>query len=134
CPNLCRAGAIGWRKNGAFRTRREADYVASHYLSTINPAPGWLVLVAGPYNRRDFQQALLITFANGLAVGWRPLCGRWQGFFISAVQANLMIKISKGLDLPISGAPEQRVETARPVRSVAVIGFDYPGMKPTMEV
>lgn len=45
-----------------------------------------------------------------------------------------MIKIKRGLDLPITGAPEQRIETANPVRSVAVIGFDYMGMKPTMEV
>ncbi|QLC74505.1 Na(+)-translocating NADH-quinone reductase subunit A [Pseudomonas sp. LPB0260] len=45
-----------------------------------------------------------------------------------------MIKIKNGLDLPITGAPAQRIEAARPVRSVAVIGFDYHGMKPTMEV
>ena len=45
-----------------------------------------------------------------------------------------MININRGLDLPITGSPEQRIEDARPVRSVAVIGFDYHGMKPTMEV
>jgi Na+-transporting NADH:ubiquinone oxidoreductase subunit A len=45
-----------------------------------------------------------------------------------------MIKIKDGLDLPITGAPAQRIEAARPVRSVAVIGSDYHGMKPTMEV
>ena len=45
-----------------------------------------------------------------------------------------MIKIKRGLDLPITGSPEQRIEDARPVRSVAVVGFDYHGMKPTMEV
>ncbi|UTW08412.1 Na(+)-translocating NADH-quinone reductase subunit A [Pseudomonas benzenivorans] len=45
-----------------------------------------------------------------------------------------MIKIKDGLDLPMTGAPAQRIEAARPVRSVAVIGFDYHGMKPTMEV
>ncbi|WPC03664.1 Na(+)-translocating NADH-quinone reductase subunit A [Pseudomonas benzenivorans] len=45
-----------------------------------------------------------------------------------------MIKIKHGLDLPITGAPAQRIEAGRPVRSVAVIGFDYHGMKPTMEV
>lgn len=45
-----------------------------------------------------------------------------------------MINIKRGLDLPIAGAPAQRIEAGRPVRSVAVIGFDYPGMKPTMEV
>jgi Na+-transporting NADH:ubiquinone oxidoreductase subunit A len=42
--------------------------------------------------------------------------------------------IKKGLDLPISGAPEQVVEDASPMRSVAVIGRDFVGMKPTMMV
>ncbi len=45
-----------------------------------------------------------------------------------------MIRIKRGLDLPITGAPAQRIEAARPVRSVAVIGFDHHGMKPTMAV
>ncbi|MEX6503190.1 Na(+)-translocating NADH-quinone reductase subunit A [Pseudomonas zhanjiangensis] len=45
-----------------------------------------------------------------------------------------MIKLKHGLDLPITGVPTQRIEAARPVRSVAVIGSDYPGMKPTMQV
>ncbi|MFP4137559.1 MAG: Na(+)-translocating NADH-quinone reductase subunit A [Halomonas sp.] len=45
-----------------------------------------------------------------------------------------MIEVKKGLDLPIAGAPEQRIEDARPVRHVAVLGTDYVGMKPTMEV
>ena len=45
-----------------------------------------------------------------------------------------MIKIKKGLDLPISGAPEQTITDAKPVRHVALIGFDYNGMKPTMAV
>jgi Na+-transporting NADH:ubiquinone oxidoreductase subunit A len=45
-----------------------------------------------------------------------------------------MIKITKGLDLPISGEPDQRIESGSKVRSVAVVGFDYIGMKPTMAV
>jgi len=45
-----------------------------------------------------------------------------------------MINIKRGLDLPIVGAPTQRIEAGRPIRSVAVIGFDYPTMKPTMAV
>ncbi len=45
-----------------------------------------------------------------------------------------MIKIKRGLDLPLAGKPEQRIEGARPVSSVALIGFDYHGMKPTMAV
>ena len=45
-----------------------------------------------------------------------------------------MFKISKGLDLPISGAPIQVIEMAAAARTVAVIGPDYHGMKPTMFV
>ncbi len=44
------------------------------------------------------------------------------------------IRIRRGLDLPLKGAPEQTIETARPVASVAVLGRDYPGLKPTMHV
>lgn len=44
------------------------------------------------------------------------------------------IKIKKGLDLPVAGAPEQRVHAARPVRHVAVLGVDHIDLKPTMLV
>ena len=45
-----------------------------------------------------------------------------------------MYKITKGLDLPISGAPNQVIDSAPAAKSVAVIGPDYHGMKPTMMV
>ncbi|MCM2130994.1 Na(+)-translocating NADH-quinone reductase subunit A [Larsenimonas rhizosphaerae] len=45
-----------------------------------------------------------------------------------------MIEVKRGLDLPIAGAPEQRIETGRDVRHVAILGSDYVGMKPTMLV
>jgi len=45
-----------------------------------------------------------------------------------------MYKITKGLDLPISGAPNQVIENVATAKSVAVIGPDYHGMKPTMMV
>ena len=45
-----------------------------------------------------------------------------------------MIRIKRGLDLPVTGAPAQRIEAAKPVKSVALVGFDYHGMKPTMAV
>ncbi|ROS00301.1 Na+-transporting NADH:ubiquinone oxidoreductase subunit A [Sinobacterium caligoides] len=45
-----------------------------------------------------------------------------------------MINIKRGLDLPISGAPEQVIVDAADVRHVALIGYDYIGMKPTMAV
>jgi len=42
--------------------------------------------------------------------------------------------LKKGLDLPIRGAPEQRVEKAPAVSKVAVLARDYPFMKPRMHV
>lgn len=45
-----------------------------------------------------------------------------------------MTIIRKGLDLPITGCPEQRIEVAKPVTRVALLGDDYIGMKPTMLV
>ena len=43
-------------------------------------------------------------------------------------------KISKGLDLPISGGPEQVVSDGPQVTRVALLGHDYPSMKPRMSV
>ena len=45
-----------------------------------------------------------------------------------------MIKIKKGLDLPIGGAPDMHVEDGPPVSRVALVGNDYQGMKPTLLV
>ncbi len=45
-----------------------------------------------------------------------------------------MIKIKRGMDIPIQGVPEQTIEDAAPARAVALVGFDYIGMKPTMAV
>ena len=46
----------------------------------------------------------------------------------------MLIKIRKGLDLPITGAPEQSIEEAAPVKTVALLGADYLGVRPTMRV
>lgn len=43
-------------------------------------------------------------------------------------------RIKKGLRLPITGAPEQRIDDARAPSRVAVVAADYVGMKPTMHV
>ena len=45
-----------------------------------------------------------------------------------------MIKTKRGLDLPINGSPKQVIEDGPSIRQVALVGDDYPGMKPTMEV
>lgn len=47
---------------------------------------------------------------------------------------NPMIDIKKGLDLPIEGAPQQSIGEGRKVKTVAVVGYDFNGMKPTMLV
>jgi Na+-transporting NADH:ubiquinone oxidoreductase subunit A len=46
----------------------------------------------------------------------------------------MLFKINKGLDLPISGQPDQKIDNAAEVDSVAILGTDYVGMKPTMLV
>lgn len=43
-----------------------------------------------------------------------------------------MIKISKGLDLPIEGKPEQVIHDGPKVNTVAVLGPDFVGMRPSM--
>lgn len=45
-----------------------------------------------------------------------------------------MIKLKKGLDLPITGAPEQVIRDQKDTSTIAVLGIDYVGMKPTMMV
>lgn len=46
----------------------------------------------------------------------------------------MQITIKKGLDLPMTGSPEQRIEEGPHIGRVAVIGGDFIGMKPTMLV
>ncbi len=45
-----------------------------------------------------------------------------------------MIKLKRGLEIPISGRPRQVISEAPAARSVALMGFDYIGMRPTMAV
>ncbi|MDA0588405.1 MAG: Na(+)-translocating NADH-quinone reductase subunit A [Planctomycetota bacterium] len=45
-----------------------------------------------------------------------------------------MLRITRGLDLPITNAPEQKIYDGPPIRSVALLSADYFGMKPTMAV
>ncbi len=45
-----------------------------------------------------------------------------------------MFRIRKGLDLPISGVPEQHVTTGVSIHHVAIVGDDYVGMRPAMLV
>ena len=43
-------------------------------------------------------------------------------------------KLRKGLNLPITGEPNQKIQPARDASTVALLGDDYVGMKPTMLV
>ena len=45
-----------------------------------------------------------------------------------------MIKIKKGLDLPIAGAPVQVIEEGNAIHHVALLGEEYVGMRPSMLV
>lgn len=45
-----------------------------------------------------------------------------------------MFRIRKGLDLPISGVPEQHVTNGASIHHVAIVGDDYVGMRPAMLV
>ena len=45
-----------------------------------------------------------------------------------------MIRIKKGLDIPIYGSPAEDIVDSKKSRSVAILGSDYIGMKPTMLV
>lgn len=44
------------------------------------------------------------------------------------------ISIDKGLDLPLEGKPEQQIHIGNSVGSVALIGRDYIGLRPTMAI
>ena len=56
-------------------------------------------------------------------MGWLAAKGAW-----------VPIRIVRGLDIPIAGAPDQVVGAAPEVTSVALLGGDYPGLRPAMRV
>ena len=44
------------------------------------------------------------------------------------------IRLKKGLDVPVAGAPHREIEAGEEPRSVALLGEDFVGMKPRLEV
>lgn len=44
------------------------------------------------------------------------------------------ITLSKGLDLPIAGAPRPQIAAGPPINHVALVGEDYPGLRPSLAV
>ena len=62
-----------------------------------------------------------------------------QSVFSLAVRARLppprmRIRVRRGLDIPIAGQPEQRIEDANPVGWVALVARDYRGLRPRLTV
>lgn len=45
-----------------------------------------------------------------------------------------MIKLKKGLDIPLAGSPKQEITTGNAIKTVAILGEEYIGMRPTMAV
>lgn len=45
-----------------------------------------------------------------------------------------MITIKKGLDVPVNGAPQQVIHDGSAIKTVAILGEEYVGMRPTMFV
>lgn len=45
-----------------------------------------------------------------------------------------MTRINRGLNIPINGKPEQKIENGPAIKTVALVGADYVGMKPSMRV
>jgi Na+-transporting NADH:ubiquinone oxidoreductase subunit A len=62
----------------------------------------------------------------------RSILSQWGGK--SAGRPGVPIRIVKGLDIPIAGAPEQIISDGAEVRSVGLVGNDYPGLRPLMLV
>jgi Na+-transporting NADH:ubiquinone oxidoreductase subunit A len=70
----------------------------------------------------------------------------WSGLLISSknqqprnsfflkLKAKRMMKLKKGLDVPIAGAPQQVIHDGPVIKTVAVLGEEYVGMRPTMRV
>ncbi|OHX37733.1 NADH:ubiquinone reductase (Na(+)-transporting) subunit A [Methylomonas sp. LWB] len=46
----------------------------------------------------------------------------------------MQFTLKKGLDLPITGGPEQKISDGNGIKSVALLGCDYVGLKPKMLV
>ncbi|MEY4209972.1 MAG: hypothetical protein RLZ92_351, partial [Pseudomonadota bacterium] len=46
----------------------------------------------------------------------------------------MQFTIKKGLDLPITGGPEQSISDGNTIKSVAVLGADFVGLKPKVVV
>ncbi|MGD2167273.1 MAG: NADH:ubiquinone reductase (Na(+)-transporting) subunit A [Gammaproteobacteria bacterium] len=46
----------------------------------------------------------------------------------------MKIRVKRGFDPELAGAPSQQIHDGGKIRSVALLGSDYPGLKPAMEI
>jgi len=63
-----------------------------------------------------------------------PFASYGRLLFSRAGSMSKTIRIRKGLDIPLLGAPEQGIGPGNSVEKVALLGEDYPGLRPTMAV
>ena len=61
------------------------------------------------------------------AIGYGPDKNR-------SMETSKKIRIRRGLNLPVSGEPDQVIEAGPEIKQVAVVGPDFVGMKPKMAV
>ena len=52
----------------------------------------------------------------------------------TVLNISMRFKLKNGLDIPITGAPDQVIDTGADVSRVSVLGADYPGLKPVLAV
>ena len=59
-----------------------------------------------------------------------------ETFFSWQVNGESFVRVTtkKGLDIPLAGIPDSTIDEGRQVRSVALLGRDYTGLKPRMMV
>jgi Na+-transporting NADH:ubiquinone oxidoreductase subunit A len=57
-----------------------------------------------------------------------------SNFVWGAGLSTMQFTIKKGLDLPITGGPEQSISDGNAIKSVAVLGTDFVGLKPKVVV
>jgi hypothetical protein len=69
---------------------------------------------------------------TGFRLMRRSILPPWGGK--SGGRPGAPIRIVKGLDIPIAGAPEQIIGDGAEVHSVGLVGDDYPGLRPLMLV
>ena len=97
-------------------------------------AAGAKNLLKFKFESGDSAQLFLyyLVFLLSFLCDWVRTCSERVGNF--KVGMDSMIEIKTGLDLPIKGSPNQEIGDSQAVTRVALIGSDYPGMKPTMLV